>query len=1497
MNTYYKITKSVNFLKQKMLLMLLFLAGVANAQLSGSYTIDASKATSGTNYANWAAFASAIGTSGVSGAVTVTVVNDETTSATVTLNAISGASSTNTITIDGNSKKLISSATYEAIAFNGADYVTIKNLVIQKTGTGTLQTGIRFTNSSDYNVVNGCTIDYTAMTTGTTAGGAYIAFASSQTSLTTTSTTNNGSYNKIINNVMQTSAANSAGPCYGIMDQQSTSSYYNTANNNSFEGNTIKNFYFYGIYNRYTNGEQFINNDISRANATSSSSTSSTMYGIYSYYVYSTSRSTAYNKNNFHDLPRAGVSLGSTPLNYFYGVYAYYNYGTTTNPITLDGNIFKDINVYYYYYGHYMYYNYVVDIKNGTFDNVDAYAGGYQSYAYRNYFGSDYNVTGNVIKNCDAGMAGTGYFYGIYSYYVYNTYRTNNLIEDNQILDNNGGYYNYAMQVYYYASYKINRNRIVGNGTGSTGGYFYGMYLYYLYNEEITSNIIADNMGYYGNYNIYTYNYNSGVTTQWRQNTLHMKIPSNAYTYHFSYGYLIQDVQSALYFTGNIGDMTSPYYIYPAYLYNGNASANIKEVDYNTFWITVPNQYWYMGTNGYSDYSSWKGDVKAGKNNNWNNPAWVDEAANDFRSNCFETQNNVPTVTNVLTDQSKKARHLIKSDRGAYENFMDAAATKTDFTIASTVCAGYEANNANIYVKNNFVDTIYNFYVAYSINGKATRELVTTKILPGDSLKIAFKTPMVLSTAGQTTIKIYLDVPDDNAKNDSFTFSTLVKPAPGGGFYEFSTKTTTPNTAIYQRGKPNDVTVLDQPVIYDVVAPRIYSNSSYGTSLPSNWFATVQAYTASGKSITGATLTAPSGSTNLEVQFKTSDATLEDSLVTVVLKVTDNNNGCDTFIKRNVLIYPSIVPDFTFPAKICNGDAVLFGNTSKVNSGSMEFFWNFGTGSAADTSNAPEPVFQFPTSGKYKVTLTAKTMPYGFVFTKTYDVDVNAIPTVAFDKANACLGQDLVFTNKTNPLTAKMTWDFGNGATASTTDAKYKYSKAGTYNVTLSADLNGCVAKLTQKVYQFEKPVAKFSLVSGTCDNDEFVFSNQTTIGAGLVGSFWNFNDNGSVSTDESPKYTFSKSGSKNVKLIAMSEFGCKDSMVKTIEVRESPKAGFTNTPACSLTPTEFTNTTADVSGSVANYNWSFGDGTTSKTKSPTKNWSNLGPKTVTLSVTLDNGCSDVVSKDLSVLTQPKANFSATDVCAGDQVVFVNNTTWPQGDITYTWDFGDNTTSTNSDPSKLYNIVQTTSYNVTLYAYIAGGCADSITQRVTVNEAPRTCDFQATPDYGFSYYGIKAEPVNATGVAGGQNNVDYTWVFAGGGTMKSKDVNAAVNYDLQSDGEYTVTMKAVVRQTGCECSKTKKVVMNRAAVKDLQEVGVAVYPNPTAGDIKVATSETFGANITVNVMSIEGKMVSSRTVANEGVMSLNTDGLSNGVYLVQVTSGSKQVTKKITVQK
>ncbi len=125
-----------------------------------------------------------------------------------------------------------------------------------------------------------------------------------------------------------------------------------------------------------------------------------------------------------------------------------------------------------------------------------------------------------------------------------------------------------------------------------------------------------------------------------------------------------------------------------------------------------------------------------------------------------------------------------------------------------------------------------------------------------------------------------------------------------------------------------------------------------------------QAYTASGTAITGASVTDPATTGgDMEVKFETADATLEDSMITIVLRVVDNLNGCDTFIRRNVLIYPSITPLFSYPSQICAGDAVLFENKSTVLSGSMEFMWDFGTGNSADQTEAPEPVFQFPDNG------------------------------------------------------------------------------------------------------------------------------------------------------------------------------------------------------------------------------------------------------------------------------------------------------------------------------------------------------------------------------------------------------------------------------------------------------------------------------------------------------------------------------------------------------
>jgi parallel beta-helix repeat protein len=1294
-------------------------------------------------------------------------------------------------------------------------------------------------------------------------------------------------YTTIKNNTMDN---NSAATYYGLYAYYYP--MYSTWDNNSMSGNTVSSTYYgmyayyypqyctisnnhmdknsvggvyYGIYNYYYLSDgKFIKNTMD------GNKVASTFYGIYAYYY------AQYEKIEYNSISDNTVT-GST----FYGTYMYYYaYNTSVSFNKVNRNV-----VYSAFYGIYRgyYHDYYITSDNEICNNESQASSMYCIYNIYGYY--DVQISRNKIRSNKSSSA----LIGIYGY-AYPTAGYKISVEDNTI-DSNYATNSYTVGMYiYYGDQNIRRNHVTENrGNGSDAA---GIFSYYAMGLNCESNLVANVTSYY--YDVYAfYLYNSSYTggPGWniRQNTIYNKMKnysSGSYiNYGFHNGYTLSSNQN---WVGNLVYCEGGNTITPQYHINNNGT--ITQYSDNT-WFTKPDAntsgYQWQNTSGtYASFAAYNASGFA-QRELFLDPRFEDPTKDKFASGQFKNQNTVASTNASALDLYNVKRATPKSDRGAIEGYLDLQLLGLSFSpaMADTVCSGSEYT-VNVKIGNLFMDTATDIPLAFNVNGKVTMATAKVSIAPNDSASYTLQTKLKLNQWGVNTVVVSL-AGDDNPKNDSFSRTVVVKPAPGGSEFNASSK---PTQARYFRGTPQDLTILKNKVIYDINAPRNFSNSGYG----STWTASAYAKKQSGATVTGVNLVAPSGSNDMELSFVTSDKSLEDSIITVCLKITDLKNGCDTLICRNVFIYPSIVPGFKFPSKICNGDAVLFENTSTVRSGGMEFFWNFGTGNAADTSNAPEPVFQFPASGKYKVILTAKTLPYGFEFYDTQEVNVNAIPTVAFDKKNACEGEALSFTNKTTPATATSKWAFGDGATSTTANPTHLYAKAGTYNVTLTADLNGCVATLTQRVYQFDKPKADWSLLSGSCDNDEFEFANKSSISSGLAGSYWDFNDNGAVSTDDNPTYMFASSGSKNVKLVSISEFGCKDSMTKAITVKESPKVSYTANAACSLTPTSFTNTTPDVAGTVANYTWDFGDGTKSTAKSPTKNWSSLGPKTIKLTVSLDNGCTQSISKDVNVLTQPKASFTASDVCAGDAVIFVNNTTWPQGEISYSWDFGDNTASSSSDPSKTYNVVQTTSYNVTLYAYIKGGCADSITQRVTINEAPRTCDFVANADYGFGFHGVTLDPVDGSGNVGGQDNVDYTWVFEGGGKLTSADKNATVQYNLQDDGTYTITMRAKVRQTGCECTVSKDFVMNRSAAEGLAKSGVGVYPNPTEGKFFVATTADFGQTFSLVLTNVNGQIVYSNTVENNGLMEINASDLSSGVYVLIIQSENKRVTQKIT---
>lgn len=82
--------------------------------------------------------------------------------------------------------------------------------------------------------------------------------------------------------------------------------------------------------------------------------------------------------------------------------------------------------------------------------------------------------------------------------------------------------------------------------------------------------------------------------------------------------------------------------------------------------------------------------------------------------------------------------------------------------------------------------------------------------------------------------------------------------------------------------------------------------------------------------------------------------------------------------------------------------------------------------------------------------------------------------------------------------------------------------------------------------------------------------------------------------------------------------------------VNQAPVASFTAN-CTNLTCNFNANASSDTDGSIVAYDWSFGDGKTSTGPAVTNNYANAGDYTVTLTVTDNQGATDVVSQNVSV--------------------------------------------------------------------------------------------------------------------------------------------------------------------------------------------------------------------------------------------------------------------------
>lgn len=432
--------------------------------------------------------------------------------------------------------------------------------------------------------------------------------------------------------------------------------------------------------------------------------------------------------------------------------------------------------------------------------------------------------------------------------------------------------------------------------------------------------------------------------------------------------------------------------------------------------------------------------------------------------------------------------------------------------------------------------------------------------------------------------------------------------------------------------------------------------------------------------------------------------------------------GCtDTArVTRGIVANNKPVANFSAtPTTSCAKNPISFSNLST--GGATRWLWEFGDSTRSTLQN---PSHQYLDTGYFDVKL--KIWNGGCM-------DSLLIPQYVL--INAPIARFRINVNCRRPLERSFLdqsigaeewhWDFGDGNTSTTRSPSHTYATAGLYTVTLRVVNNtiGCDYTSSKQV-QIIDSRAQFSTSDTTvCKGDNVVFTTGLSL-SNITSLNWNFGD-GSPSTNSPFQSTgiekvFSRTGQFTVRLIVTDRNGCMDTMIKTRYISVSgPVAKFStaNGGACLNATVVFNDSTTGTTP-VQQWEWQYGDGTSEILTAPPFQhlYTAANSYTVKLKVTDTQGCTDSTTLATPLtISSPSANFTTVDTfsCPGKPVRFVNQSAGTN--LTYRWNFGDNTTSTSANPSHIYTSDGV--YTVKLVIADPFGCSDSAirTNYITIN--------------------------------------------------------------------------------------------------------------------------------------------------------------------------------------
>ena len=443
--------------------------------------------------------------------------------------------------------------------------------------------------------------------------------------------------------------------------------------------------------------------------------------------------------------------------------------------------------------------------------------------------------------------------------------------------------------------------------------------------------------------------------------------------------------------------------------------------------------------------------------------------------------------------------------------------------------------------------------------------------------------------------------------------------------------------------------------------------------------------------------------------------------------------------------------------------------------------------------------------------------------------------------------------------------------------------------------------------------IANFAAVSTSlCEGSAVNFRDMSS--GNPTSWLWSFpGGTPSTSTEQNPTgIVYSEGGSFDVTLTVSKATGDPSTLTKTayMQITSLPEADFLETTGCPGLPLTFTDQSNPNGGTITNWSWDFGDPASgsaniSYEQNPSHIYNDPGTYIVNLEVKSNGTCTDLVSKQVTILGEPgvaEKPAGDTELCK-DVPGKTYTTAGATAADTYEWMITPETAGTMEVNGTTGTLTLAAGFTGTFTIQVRGtnDCSSgeySEALDVTVMDVPAAPAKPAGIDSLNLNKGVYVSEFTIAEVPGA---LSYQWNFtpATAGTMEANGLTATVTWNKDYRGDVVLSAKAS-NQCGEGTMSEEKTVKLYAPVgmADNDGIGINVFPNPNNGKFALDITSAVTGTVNVSLVNPLGVTVyAENDVRINGRLHRNLDlsHLAKGVYSLKVEGAGISSSMKVVI--